>query len=292
MTEMNNVDIVGRIEDCFESLSPQLQVAARHVLDAPDEVAIYSMREMATRASVKPATMVRLAIKIGYENYNELRNEFRRRISTPQTGYAARARRLQLRNLDNRDDGLVADIWDAERDNIEQTYQAITDEKLSDTANALIAAEKIYVVGLRKCFPVAYFFHYATRDFFVSCRLVQGYAGLFREEISHMTKEDIVLVIAFDPYTAETVEAANMARKSGAKIIAVTDSVVSPVAKDADYVFIAANRSPSFYRSLVGAMSIVQSIVAAVVTALGDRAVSTLELSDKRRRENNVYWNN
>ncbi|MEH6402579.1 MAG: MurR/RpiR family transcriptional regulator [Sneathiella sp.] len=288
---MNNGDAVKNIKDCFNSLSPQLQIAARHILDAPNDVALYSMREMAARSSVKPATMVRLATKLGYKNYNELRDEFRKRISAPKTGFAARARLMQLRSHDAHEKGLVSDIFGAESDNIEQTYQLITDEELNNAAAALIQAEKIYVVGLRKCFPVAYFFHYATRDFFASCNLVQGYAGLFHEEVSHMTERDTVLVVAFDPYTKETVEAANLARKSGAKIIAVTDSDVSPLAADADYVFIAANRSPSFYRSLVGALSIVQSLVAAVVTKLGDKAVTILELSDKRRRENKVYWN-
>jgi len=288
---MNSGDIMKKIRDCFVSLSPQLQIAARHILDAPDDVALYSMREMAARSSVKPATMARLAAKIGYENYNDFRNEFRQLISTPKTGFAARARLMQLKSHDAREKGLVSDVWGAERDNIEQTYQEITDEKLNDAASALVQAKTIYIVGLRKCFPVAYFFDYATRDFFDSCKLVHGYAGLFQEEISQINKGDIVLVIAFDPYTTETVKAANMARKSGAKIIAVTDSEVSPLATDADYIFIAANRSPSFYRSLVGALSIVQSLVAAVVTTLGDRAVTILEQSDKRRRENKVYWN-
>lgn len=289
---MQTRDVIWEIENRFHSLSPQLQVAARFILSAPDDIALYSMREIASRAGVQPATMVRLASKIGYGNYNKLRDAFRKRITTPSTGYAARARQLQLRSSATLGGGLGADMLEAERDNIEISFAAITDEKMAQTAASFVGAERIYIVGLRKCFPIAYFFYYATRDFFPNARLVQGIGGLFREEISDMTDKDVVLVIAFDPYTRETVEAANMARKAGSTLVAVTDNNVSPLSKGADQVFIAANRSPSFYRSLAGALIIVQMLVAAIVNNIGDAAVELLDRSDNRRRAAKIYWNN
>ncbi len=287
----DKLDIVREVENGFDTLSPQLQVAARYIVGFPDDVALYSMREIATRAAVKPATMVRLASKFGYANYNNFRDDFRKRISMPASGYAARAREMQLRNSNARGNSLVFDMLEAERDNIERTFDVISDEMLAKAAMSIVAAEKVYIIGLRKCFPIAYFFKYATRDFFATSRLIQGSAGLFREEISDMTDRDVVLAIAFDPYTRETVEAVNMARKAGSQLIAITDSIVSPLARDAHQVFIAANRSPSFFRSLAGALTIVQALVAAIVTHIGDPAIEALDQSDKRRRANHIYWN-
>jgi len=153
-----------------------------------------------------------------------------------------------------------------------------------------VAAERIYIVGLRKCFPIAYFFHYATRVFFPGSVLIQGQAGLFREEVSHMTDRDLTFAVAFEPYTRETVETVNLAREADSRIIVITDSMVSPLARAADHVFLAANRSPSFYRSLTGALSIVQALVAAIVTHLGEPAAEALERSDANLRSVNTYW--
>lgn len=50
----------------FASLSPTLQVAARFAVDHPNEVVILSMRSLAERAQVQPATFVRLAQSLGY----------------------------------------------------------------------------------------------------------------------------------------------------------------------------------------------------------------------------------
>lgn len=285
-----NPDILNAIEKEFEQLSPKLRLAARFVLDSPDRVALHSMREVAAQADVLPPTMMRLVKRLGFSSYNDFRDRFRDRIS-PQTGtYAARARQLQLRNSLATSSGFLNEMSDTDRRNIEQTFAGLDEASLRAVAQAFIDAKTVYIVGLRKCFPIAFYIHYALRNFFPSARLLEGRAGLFREEISFITEEDTVLVIAFDPYTKETVRAARAARDAGATLASLTDSVVSPLAEGADYLFLAANRSPSFYRSLVGAMAIAQALVAAVVDILGAAAVEKLENSEARLRRSNAYW--
>ena len=58
-----------RLEDAFPGLSPQLRQAARFVLDRPEDVALHSMRQLASRAGVHPSTMVRLARAPDYPGY-------------------------------------------------------------------------------------------------------------------------------------------------------------------------------------------------------------------------------
>ncbi|MCR9213151.1 MAG: MurR/RpiR family transcriptional regulator [Proteobacteria bacterium] len=283
-------DILEVIRREYDHLSPQLKLAARFALDSPDSLALHSMREIAVQADVLPPTMTRLAKRLGFDTYHAFRNKFRERIAPPPGSYAARARQLQLRNALNANNGFVEEMSNTEMSNIVQTFEPISDEEMAAAAQTFIDANQIYIVGLRKCFPISYFFHYATRSFFPSAKLVQGQAGMFSEEIAHITRGDVVFAVAYDPYTRETVMAAKKAKKSGAKLVVITDSVVSPLADGADHVFLVANRSPSFYRSLVGALALVQSMVAAIVNELGVEAVKRLEISEKRLRENDTYW--
>lgn len=283
-------DILSVIEVKYDALSPQLQVAARFMLSAPDEVALYSMRKIAGRASVKPATMLRLANSLGFDTYNDLREGFQERISAPASGYAARARKLQMRQSDASGHSLVKELQDAELDNIERTFDNLSDAKLADAADTFIGAANVHVVGLRKCASVAQFFKYATRVFFPQAQLITGGAGLFSEDLYRISNKDAVLAIAFDPYTAETVATARHASEIGAKLVVITDSTVSPLIEGADHIFVASNRSPSFYRSLVGAMAIAQALVAAIVTRLGEDAIIALEKSDQNLREAKTYW--
>ncbi len=288
MAKSSDILEVIRLE--YDQLSPQLKLAARFALDSPDSLALHSMREIAVQADVLPPTMTRLAKRLGFETYHAFRNKFRERIAPPPGSYAARARQLQLRNTLNSNSGFIEEMSTTEMANIAQTFDSYSDEDIISAARTFMDANQIYMVGLRKCFPISYFFHYATRSFFPTAKLVQGQAGMFKEEISDVTRGDAVFVVAYDPYTRETVMAARKAKKAGAKLVAITDSVVSPLAEGADHVFLVANRSPSFYRSLVGALALVQSLVAAIVNELGVKAVKSLEISETRLRENDTYW--
>jgi len=292
MASNDKTNLLVEIEANFDGLSPQLKVAARYILSSPDDVAVYSMREIASRASVQPSTMLRLANKLDYGTYNDFRDAFRKRLSAPSTGYAARARSLQMRQTEADGNSLISEMVEAEQYNIQTTFDQVADEDFSSVATRIVNAETLYIVGLRKCFSLATFFHYATRVFVKRAHLVTGAAGMFREEISQINKDDVVLAIAFDPYTFETVEAVKVARAVGATIVVVTDSNVSPLARDADHAFIAANRSPSFYRSLSGALMILQTLIAAIVTELGEPAVKALDGSDQRLRDHQTYWKN
>ncbi|WP_159104309.1 MurR/RpiR family transcriptional regulator [Sneathiella glossodoripedis] len=283
-------DVLDLVERNYNELSPQLQLAARYMLSSPDEVALYSMRHVAERASVKPATMLRLANRLGFETYNDFRQGFRERISEPSSGYAARARKLQMRQSDASRSSLVKELADAELDNVQRTFSEISDADIFSSADSFIRANNVHVIGLRKCASVAGFFKYATRVFFPQAQLISGNAGLFSEEIHRINSGDILLAIAFDPYTSETVAAARHASKVGATLVVITDSSVSPLNVAADHLFVVANRSPSFYRSLLGAMAIAQALVAAIVTHLGDEGVAALEKSDQTLRNTQTYW--
>jgi DNA-binding MurR/RpiR family transcriptional regulator len=292
MTAMSETeeDILTIIEDRFEGLSPQLRVAARFALDSPDRMAVHSMREIATQVKVPPATLSRLASRLGFRNYNEFRNRFRDRI-LPETGtYAARARQLQMRNAAAAGSSFLTEMAETDIDNLARSFSNAEESDFTAAAESLVSAEKIYVVGLRKCFPVAYFFHYATRHFFPDMVLLEGKAGLFGEQIASIRHTDVLLAISFDPYTRETVEAVHAAHHVNATVVAITDSIVSPLAEWTQHLFLAANRSPSFYRSLVGAMALVEALVAAVVNELGITAIRKLEVTELRLNKTNTYW--
>ena len=68
--------LAERILNVFAGMPPRLQAAARFVLDQPQDVALLTMREQARRAGVPPATMTRLAQRLGLSGYEELRGSY------------------------------------------------------------------------------------------------------------------------------------------------------------------------------------------------------------------------
>ena len=84
--------ILADLQQVYPNLSPQLRRAALYLIERPDEIAFTSMRQLAERADVQPATMVRLAQAIGFDGYETLREPFRDALREQPTGFGQRAR--------------------------------------------------------------------------------------------------------------------------------------------------------------------------------------------------------
>ena len=126
-----------RIADAFPGLSPQLQQAARHVLDNPDDVALMSMRRLAGMAKVHPSTMVRLARAFDFESYTGFREPFQQRLRERNAGYLDRARNLQARDVGGRASTLVAEILETDIANLHASFDGDSGRKLIACAEIL-----------------------------------------------------------------------------------------------------------------------------------------------------------
>src|SRR5260370_28043380 len=88
---MDRGPLNASIVEAFDILPPQLQTAARYMLDRPDDVALLSMREQARRAGVPPATMTRLAQRLGLEGYDQVRELYARAVRAGALRFAGKA---------------------------------------------------------------------------------------------------------------------------------------------------------------------------------------------------------
>ena len=70
---MDRGPLTEQIIKTFDHMPAQLQAGARYVLDRPRDVALLSMREQARQAGVQPATMTRLAKRLGMDGYDDVR---------------------------------------------------------------------------------------------------------------------------------------------------------------------------------------------------------------------------
>ena len=290
MRTSDTKSLMARLERDYEDLTPKLRMAARFVLDAPDDVAFASVRDAAARAGVHPSTLVRLAKNLGFPGYGEFRAVIQQRLRRPQASMTARAHRLRDRAAREPGEALYHDLRESGVRNLNDSFAATSPAQLERAAGLLSDARRIYVIGMRKCFPIAYYIHYACRMFRENVELVTGYAGTLADELRDIGPQDAVVAISYDPYTQQTVAAVEDAASHGATVIALTDSAVSPLARVAAESFLIANSSPSFFRSIAPAMALAESIVAALLAQGGADSLETLRGTEQQLRRFSAYW--
>ncbi len=245
---MGDAALVGLLKSGFEGLSPQLQEAARWVIDHPADVALLTTREQARRAGVAPATMTRLAQRIGLKGYDEIRKLYAEAVRRRPESFRARAEEL----LQRRDTELIA------------------------------GAERVFCLGLRSSFAVAYIFHYVRSLFGASSVLVDGAGGTGVDLLRTIGSADVMLAISVKPYTRHTVHAARYSRARGVRIVAVTDSEMSPLAALAEETLIVRTETPSFFHTMAPAFAAVECLAALVAARRGSQTLAAIAASEKQ----------
>jgi DNA-binding MurR/RpiR family transcriptional regulator len=279
----NFEDLVASIRAKFPELSPQFQAGAGFLLNFPDEVAVLSMRKVAERASVQPAALVRLSQQLGFPGWNELREIFVARVRTRPEALTSKARALVKGGSG---ESLVQALAIAQSHNLDVTF---AQNGTTIVAKMLRKAPHVHVAGFRSCYPVAFSLVYGYRLFRSSVSLVNGEAGTLEMQLRGMTKGHATVVTSFAPYSAEAVRVAQAAKEQGCKLVAITDSAVSPLALNADNVLIFSHESPSFFPSLVAASAIAESLVAHLLALEGRSAVELLEAAESSLHAKGAY---
>src|SRR3977135_4307932 len=87
---MDHGPLTEQIIKAFDHMPAQLQAGARYVLDRPRDVALLSMREQARQAGVQPATMTRLAKRLGMDGYDDVRELYAAAVREGDLGFAGK----------------------------------------------------------------------------------------------------------------------------------------------------------------------------------------------------------
>jgi DNA-binding MurR/RpiR family transcriptional regulator len=281
--------LIARIGDVFEGLPTELRKAAEYVMANPNEVAFRSMRSIALAAKVSPSTMVRLARLLDLRGFDELRAAFQVQLETRDPSFMVRARKLRESSakshwLDN-----IHSLIQEELSSINACILDLDDQKLEDVGAMLGTARRIFVVGMRGMYPAAFFFHYSASMFSEKTVLVDGSGGTSLDQIRAVTAKDVVLVFTCNPYPVAVVETLRFVLQREAKVVAVTDSPLSPAVRGASLVFNVRPTRQSLLSSAAANVLASHVLAAVFLAASGKRAVAAIRGTEQYFSALGVY---
>lgn len=282
--------IVEQIEAVYGGLPAQMQLAARFVVERPSDVALLSMREQARRAGVPAATMTRLAKRLGLAGYDELRAAFAEAVRDSAPWFSNRAANLVHRTSEIGEAGVAAETAEMIARSVAELTHPHAVGAIVAAADLILEASRIYCFGSRATFPVAYLFAYSQSYFWDRAVLLDGAGGTGVDALLQAGPADVLFVVSLSPYAASSVEAAEIAARNDIRIVAVTDSRLSPVARPASVTIQVSPRSPSFFDTISPALAASEMLVALIASRLGGDAPAAVRAREDRLREAGVFW--
>lgn len=276
----DNAPLRQQLLALYEELPSQLRAAAHWVIEHSNEVALLSMRDQAKRAGVPPSTMTRLAQRLGFSGYDDLRTLYAERLLRDHGGFTQKASELRARRNARGEDALSSDLIEATATRIAALGEDEGPAQLAEAARLMIAARRSFVIGQRAGFSVAYQLTYISTLAGCDARLLDQPGGIGLDLLRDADNRDVLVAISVHPYTRATVDAVAYATGRDMKVIAITDSVVSPLARNADVTVIVGVESPSFFHTMGAAFVAAEAIAALVASGIGERAGDALAHSE------------
>lgn len=280
-----------RIHKHYESLSGQLQCAAKYLIENPDEVASRSLRHVASVSKLSPPTYSRLARAVGCENYEELRELCRREMKRRKFSFADKARALQFPEEANTGQGVfIARQAAAAIDNIDNLLNTIDTNRLELLAEKLANARSVYLVGAMSSHGFVDYMAYMASMAMNNWHVLGSVTTQIGVGLAEAGGDDILLVITKSPYARSSVQAAKIACKKKLYVAAITDDVDSPVTQFADATFLVAVESPQFFSSHVATLVLIEALMGMVVSRSDSTTGQRITAVERANFELGEYW--
>jgi DNA-binding MurR/RpiR family transcriptional regulator len=268
------------------NMTPQLAMSAKYLVDHPDSVVACSMREIAGRLGVAPTTLLRLARALGFKDWSRLRETYVNYFRSSSPLYAEKADSLVRRNGIS---GLLDELMSAQRAALGYVATTNTADSIDDAAKILNRAPRILVAAFLSCRAPGLAFAYICRLFRSNVTMVGADGSSVIADLEDIRSDDAVLAINFRPYAHDIHFVARAVQRSGASLVSIADSRVTPLSPVARSILLFGADSPSFFPSIMPAVAIVESLAAAMLAHAGDSAVDRIRLIEDALYSSDTY---
>ncbi len=257
----NLLQIIGSKMSKF---SKGQRAIAAYITAHYDKAAFMTASRLGEAVGVSESTVVRFASEVGYEGYPELQHALQEMIRNKLT--SVQRMEVASEQIGVRDAGEVLEkVLGADINNIRRTLELTSKQSFSDAVSTIIAAKNIYIMGGRSAAALANFLGFYFNLVFSNVRVVGASSSseVF-EQLLRIGEGDVLIAVSFPRYSKRTVRAGDYASKSGADVIAITDSPSAPLAACATHLLIARSDMASFVDSLVAPLSLINALIIAV----------------------------
>ena len=262
----------ARLADLADGLPKRLRQCADHVAANLDRIAVSTVADLAAGADVPPSAVMRFCQILGFSGFSEMQRLFREGLAeqiAPGRAYELRVRDMVEAGPAALEPVQIADEFlKSGMAGMQQLRQNLDGQAFDRAVELLAGTQAIWIAGSRRSFPVAVYLEYALQHTDKRIGLFSALGSMQQGQIRSVRSGDVMIAISFMPYADETVQVAQWARQRSAHLIAMTDSRMSPIAREAEAALIVQDSATFGFRALTAAMGLAQSLFVALAYRL------------------------
>jgi DNA-binding MurR/RpiR family transcriptional regulator len=267
-----------RLRELQGSGSTSNRAIAEHLLRNPVHGSSQSIEDLAAASGVSTATLSRFARALGYGGYSELRAA----LADTLQGVLRPVEKLRGALARQQDDDPFRSSLQDSLSNLRATAEGLDPAVIHRVVNRVSSASSVYVLGFGLSAHLAALLTLGLQPF---CRQLVNVVEFGGTEVAagrlmNLDASDALIAISFPRYAADAIHLTRYAVDRGASILALTDSVASPLAPLADEVLIAHSSHPVLSSSNVAALLVIEALVTALMVSNGTNVEKAARLTE------------
>ena len=284
----NHADIFKLLEEHYSKMSKSHKRIAAYIQEHYDQAVFMTAAKLGEQLEISESTVVRFAAGIGFEGYPEFQKalaEFvKDKLNTVQKMDDLYGKKSQSE--------VINTVLNADIEKIQHTIEHLDVQAFDAAVETILQAKTVYIMGLRSNEPLAGFLHFYLNMIRENVVLLNtsSISETF-EQMIRIGENDCFIGISFPRYSMRTLKAMEFANDRGAKVIAITDSVHSPMNLYSSCNLFARSDMVSIVDSLVAPLSVINALVVELCMKRQDEVRKNLEMLEDTWNNYQVYLN-
>lgn len=280
------LNLLAKIDNQYNRFSKGHRLIADYIVNHCETAAFMTASKLGASVGVSESTVVRFATELGYDGYPKLQHAMQEVIREKLTS----VQRINVTSSRIGDGDILETVLNEEIDRIRSTVEETSREDFYKAVEAISKAKTIYIFAVRSSAALASFLGYYYSLMFGNVKVISTYSETeISESLMRVSADDVIIGISFPRYSKAAVFAVDTAKARGAKAIALTDSLISPLVESADYLLLARSGMAAVVDSLVAPLGMINALIVATVLSRRQEVEKTFGSLEEIWSQYNVY---
>lgn len=281
-----NPDLKSKIVKVKKSLPKKQQKLCDFILKHFEDLGLITIKELSQQAEVGISTVMRTIHALDYENFNDFRKDIYNEALPNETKFSLKN---AFGDINHEQGFALTDVWDKSVDLLNQSLKPDLIENFATAVEYIENATSVCILGTRPYRATALYFEHLLNEFYLNIHQLSNDTDAIFDKITKMTKHDILIVFAFEPYTNSVIQAVKETKRQGNRVILITDYDSSPVLEYATITLKLSVRKDHF--SIIPIIALIDALVLELGRRTSDNALSNLEKLEDVLYRNNITYN-
>ena len=288
MWKEKELDIIELIDRHYVKMSKSHKKIAEFIKEHYDQAVFMTASKIGSLLQISESTVVRFAYGLGFEGYPDFQKELAEWVKNKLNTVS----KMGAKYGNSSRSEILTSVLHSDMEKIAHTLEMVDSAAFEAAIDSILEAKTVYIVGIRTCEPLADFLSFYLNMIRGSVvQLKTTSASEMFEQMIRIDEKDVLIGISFPRYSMRTLKAMEFANDRNAKVIAITDSIHSPMNLYSSCNLLARSDMVSIVDSLVAPLSLINALVVALCMKCPQEVKKNLSNLEEAWNNYQVYLN-